>query len=274
MNEWDLLSQVFGYLSVVCWAIILLPQMYRNYKMKSVQDLSINFLLLFTVGDYMSTIGSFLSDVPLFIRITPTYCAVMDTLTLLQYMYYRRSQSIQLPKDQDDAPTDDENTSDRRSTQTLGVKSNSPPLLNNVIVVACLFLKLVAASSPNSDDSYDDSAKEQLWLQIIKTVLTYGAQVLYIGSRLPQLIKNERSIRNGKVIIGLAPLLFMTTVTAYITYVLGVASSWLSLRDDPSLKSVVLDSLPFVLGCVVCFFMDIIILWQIRRSKFASVALQ
>ncbi|KAI3632060.1 hypothetical protein MIR68_009896 [Amoeboaphelidium protococcarum] len=273
MNEWDILSQLFGYLSVVCWAIILLPQMYRNYKMKSVQDLSINFLLLFTVGDYMSTIGSFLSDVPLFIRITPTYCAVMDTLTLLQYMYYRRSQSIQLPKDQDEESSYDKNTSDRRSTSTLGVKSYSP-LLSNVIVVACLFVKLVAASSSNSDDSDDDSSKEQLWLQIIKTVLTYGAQVLYIGSRLPQLIKNERSIRNGKVIIGLAPLLFMTTVTAYITYVLGVASSWLSLRDDPNLKSVVLDSLPFVLGCVVCFFMDIIILWQIRRSKFASVALQ
>jgi len=53
---WDILSSIFGWASFVAWSLSFYPQIFINYKTKSVAGFSVEFAMLNPVGFYLYTI--------------------------------------------------------------------------------------------------------------------------------------------------------------------------------------------------------------------------
>ena len=54
-------SSVIGYISVGFWILALMPQLYKNYKNKEADSLSVYFVLAWCLGDLTNLVGCILT---------------------------------------------------------------------------------------------------------------------------------------------------------------------------------------------------------------------
>lgn len=85
----DVISLALGVISVLSWGVAEIPQLITNYKAKSVEGLSLMFIVTWILGDLLNLIGCKLEPATL---PTQYYMAVLYTLTTLslamQTIYY------------------------------------------------------------------------------------------------------------------------------------------------------------------------------------------
>lgn len=83
-------SDASGTASLVVWIFAQSPQIYKNFRAKSVEGLSLVFLLQWTLGDLTNLVGAFLThQLPIQIVIA-AYMMLVDMTLCIQYaMYYR-----------------------------------------------------------------------------------------------------------------------------------------------------------------------------------------
>ncbi|KAJ2599072.1 putative vacuolar membrane transporter for cationic amino acids [Coemansia sp. RSA 1721] len=86
-----LLSDLFGYLSFVCWLCVLLPQLWLNYKRKSSDGLSLGFILMWLAGDFTDWFGAYVGRLLLPAILIALYFVVTDIVLLAQMFCYRKS---------------------------------------------------------------------------------------------------------------------------------------------------------------------------------------
>lgn len=84
-------SSVSGTASLVVWIFAQTPQIYQNFRTKSVEGLSFVFLLQWTLGDLTNLVGAFLTNqLPIQIVIA-AYMLLVDVTLCTQYaLYYRK----------------------------------------------------------------------------------------------------------------------------------------------------------------------------------------
>lgn len=222
MDTYELLELVFGYFSIACWLIVFSPQLWTNYRRKSGESLSLPFLIIWLVGDVFSVAGLLLLELELYQIVLAVYYSVVDAALIGQVYHYRayrrRKQETRrifgqdlIDNDSDyDCDDDDESVQvdSKHSTEIVkqywdGRKNStynaSAPLLGGkstmpLFLVACMLQQYSALSSIQSIGDNDDdntSTEESMSSQkICGYVCAYFSAVLYIGSRIPQLVKN------------------------------------------------------------------------------------
>ncbi|KAF2140545.1 uncharacterized protein K452DRAFT_230434 [Aplosporella prunicola CBS 121167] len=84
------LSTLLGTLSVVSWLFAQLPQIYKNYTLKSTSGLSIFFLSEWLLGDVSNLVGSVLTKQALWQVIIATYYCFVDFMLVGQWLWYER----------------------------------------------------------------------------------------------------------------------------------------------------------------------------------------
>jgi len=83
-----LVSDVFGNLSQAFWLFAQLPQIWTNYRNKSVEGLSLPFLLNWLSGDVTNLIGCLLTNQLLFQRNLAIYFNFIDLILIAQFALY------------------------------------------------------------------------------------------------------------------------------------------------------------------------------------------
>ncbi|KAJ2783381.1 putative vacuolar membrane transporter for cationic amino acids [Coemansia javaensis] len=86
-----LLSDVFGYASFGCWLMVLLPQLWLNYRRKSSDGLSLGFILMWLAGDFADWYGAYVGQLLLPTILIGLYFVVTDVVLLAQMFCYRKS---------------------------------------------------------------------------------------------------------------------------------------------------------------------------------------
>uniref|UniRef100_A0A7S4CZ91 Uncharacterized protein n=1 Tax=Eutreptiella gymnastica TaxID=73025 RepID=A0A7S4CZ91_9EUGL len=94
VHSW--LSAGFGTASMVIWILVYFPQLHKSFKQKSVEGVSLAWLILWLLGDATNCIGAFLVGGVIFQIIIAAYYVVMDLVLLYQYtIYNEKSESIE-----------------------------------------------------------------------------------------------------------------------------------------------------------------------------------
>ena len=108
----DELGFYLGLVSIACWLFAQLPQMLRNYRLKSAESLSPYFLAEWLAGDAMNLSGCLFAGDQLPSQVyTACYFVCVDVGMIAQYAYYalsRRDALALVGKDLADATEDDE----------------------------------------------------------------------------------------------------------------------------------------------------------------------
>ncbi|KAJ2081353.1 hypothetical protein H4R24_002411 [Coemansia sp. RSA 988] len=87
LNSW--LSDAIGYVSLVCWVVVMFPQIYLNYQRKSGEGVSLAMMVAWVIGDILNIAGALMQSMVMSTILIGTYYLFVDTTLLAQTIYYR-----------------------------------------------------------------------------------------------------------------------------------------------------------------------------------------
>ncbi|OWB80489.1 hypothetical protein B5S32_g4771 [[Candida] boidinii] len=82
------ISKYSGYFSIIAWLFAQVPQVIKNYSDKSVDGLSLGFLICWFSGDFLNLTSCLLTDAMAFQILLSSYYCMIDILLATQYYYY------------------------------------------------------------------------------------------------------------------------------------------------------------------------------------------
>ncbi|KAL4278841.1 hypothetical protein GQ457_03G024310 [Hibiscus cannabinus] len=276
-----------GLVSVLSWGVAEIPQIITNYKEKSVQGLSLGFLITWIIGDLFNLVGCILEPATL---PTQFYIALLYTMTTLilaaQTVYYAHIYPRLCNKDSKEYRSDgSENINNFRAKQVTDAadRLSSPmaiplhdhresvPPSTSTKPLLCLMSALMFISlfnfqlSPvnviqvgrnllqaNTVSSGERGSAEGSTSGRVGSFLGWAMAAIYMGGRLPQIYLNSR---RGNV-EGLNPFMFVFALVGNSTYVASIlvrSMDWSRIQPN----------LPWLVDAGGCVLLDAFIVIQI-----------
>lgn len=261
------LSLCFGYISLTFFVFVYGPQIYYNYKRKSVEGLSISFPLLWLLGDFFSITGALLNKLAFTVILIGFLYGMIDVILLSQFLIY--------PEEGDKSSNDETSPllkpvidSDEPRESVLTIPdyqscSNSARASTSTLAIfgGILWLSNYHESSTFSGlvrvvSSLEEPVSEY---RQFANICGYLSILLFMFARVPQMIKNRRL----KSVEGLSASMFICAILGNFCYAISIvceSQEWEYLER----------SLPWLGGAFGLIFMDILILFQFlqyRRHK-------
>ncbi|CAK1366593.1 unnamed protein product [Cercospora beticola] len=354
----EAISGICGSISIACWVVVFSPQIIENFRRSSAEGLSVEFIIIWLLGDIFNILGAVLQNVLATMLILAIYYTLADVVLLAQYFYYtgfrlrdpkpvkggngtvedgvggptERSPLISngtanghtSPTRRHASAADVEvrarsSSAFRERLASLDFTHSSPAvpihaqpknakdadalkphqprtLLQSVLFNGTAILLVVLAGiagyylTPSTpEDKRGNPAKEQadsLQFSTWGQVFGYICAVLYLGSRVPQLLLNYRR----KSTEGLNALFFLFACIGNLTYVCSIFAfnpicsrhrhgHWQSSQCQPGEASsiygrYILVNLSWLIGSLGTLFLDFAVFvqfWIYRDSNAPEV---
>ncbi|KAK4167601.1 putative vacuolar amino acid transporter YPQ3 [Cladorrhinum sp. PSN259] len=85
----EAISGICGSISIACWVVVFSPQIIENFRRRSADALSIQFIVVWLLGDVFNILGAVLQGVLPTMVILAIYYTIADIVLLAQCFYYR-----------------------------------------------------------------------------------------------------------------------------------------------------------------------------------------
>lgn len=59
----EAISGIFGSVSIACWVVVFSPQIIENFRRSSAEGLSVEFVIIWLLGDVFNILGAILQNV-------------------------------------------------------------------------------------------------------------------------------------------------------------------------------------------------------------------
>ena len=94
--EWNSenISGIAGSISIACWVIVFVPQIYENFHRKSADGLSLMFVILWLAGDVFNLVGAMLQHLLSTMIILAAYYTLADIILLVQCFWYGTEEKV------------------------------------------------------------------------------------------------------------------------------------------------------------------------------------
>eukprot|EP01137_Pigoraptor_chileana_P000505 Opistho-2@36817 len=255
-----------GLSSIGFWLIAQGPQIYLNFKNGNVESLAFLFLLQWLLGDITNLVGAFLThQLPTQIYTAVYFCSI-DAVMVTQYIYYQyRNRNDRYSAINDDYASEGK----VRSLSIAGKRSLHAVLFVGVSAASFAGITLRSMEADTtahvgrrllSQSTFSNTSN------LIGYILGCISAVLYLCSRVPQIIKNFRR----KSTEGLALTMFFMALLGNTTYAISVF-----LCPCGSLTlSYLVDKFPWLVGSMgtLCFDFTIFVqFWLYRKNKGGNV---
>ncbi|XP_030041584.1 lysosomal amino acid transporter 1 homolog [Microcaecilia unicolor] len=255
-DERDVASVVLGLFSILCFMAASFPQCWRSCKTGNMdRALSIWFLMGWLAGDSCNFVGAFLSNQLPLQTYTAIYYVLADLIMVSLYFYYKlRNQ--------------------RRSEVNTPINiAFGLTVLSSVSVVASLWgpglqnEKTAAKFRSRALLATVPDEKPFTNKEIIGFTIGSVSSLLYLTSRLPQIITNFKR----KSTEGLAYSLFALVILGNLTYGLSILLK--NPEKGQSESNYVIHHLPWLIGSLGVLSLDVIISIQFflyRKNRYKA----
>ncbi|KAH6624559.1 PQ loop repeat-domain-containing protein [Chaetomium sp. MPI-SDFR-AT-0129] len=85
----EAISGICGSISIACWVVVFSPQIIENFRRRSAEGLSIQFVVVWLLGDVFNILGAVLQGVLPTMLILAIYYTIADIVLMAQCFYYR-----------------------------------------------------------------------------------------------------------------------------------------------------------------------------------------
>ncbi|KAF8503225.1 PQ loop repeat-domain-containing protein [Hysterangium stoloniferum] len=262
-NDPTVASSVLGWLSIGCWLIVYTPQFIENYTRKSGEGLSVFFVVIWLIGDITNLLGALIASLIPTVIILAVYYTLCDIGLLFQIFYYRKIHHV--------SPAEDMATVLPTETETaplLPKDTPESPLYTRVlrqllpyVLGTCFVLTIGGISYCVNTHEWGhprDPAPREDVFEWKSQLFGWISAVLYLGSRVPQILKNFTT-----KCVGLSPVLFFFAITGNVTYVASI----LVISTDGTYLAV---NAPWLAGSGLTVFLDIFVLSQFIYYRWPS----
>ncbi|KAI8660266.1 hypothetical protein NCS57_01003200 [Fusarium keratoplasticum] len=259
----EVISGIFGSISLTAWITVLVPQLHANYKSGSAEGLSMAFLFIWLLGDIANFIGALLT------RLAPTaiglagYFCIADLILICQCFYYKTANCRPQSVSSTGVDVISSEETPLLSTTQLAQRPKMNPWVSNTLsllavgVLGCISwlaafeMGFLDSTETDTQDPEQGSGK---MLETVGITLGYGSAVCYLCARIPQIIKNYRE----KSCEGLAILFFLLSLTGNVTY-------FISLLAYSQETNYLLNAVPWFLGSLGTVGEDMVVFAQFRK---------
>ncbi|KAI2642835.1 PQ loop repeat-domain-containing protein [Xylaria nigripes] len=248
----EAISGICGSISIAAWVVVFSPQITENFRRRSADGLSILFIIAWLLGDIFNILGAVLQGVLPTMIMLAIYYTIADIVLLAQCFYYKgftlRDTAAPLSNHVDNsaAPEPTEASAlladhhEQRERRGSGWSHLSPaipvipepttpprtPTKTQSFLWSFVALSMVCAagvlgwylSRGYSAGKPTAPTNEPPTLDLWGQVFGWLCAVLYLGSRLPQLLLNFRR----KSTEGISILFFLFACLGNLTYVLSI----------------------------------------------------
>lgn len=309
------LSELTGSISIACWVIVFVPQIYENFYRKSSEGLSLLFIVLWLAGDVFNVVGAMMQHLLLTMIILAAYYTLADIILLIQCLFYGSEEKIDpihlspanpisenvledvfhehqpllntsnsspvplhgsIMERIDEFTNSNNNNNDSASMGNLA-SINPTPLtgipeddINSILkqetsqftikdlfivttVILGGFLSWYISYCHKSGESI---SKPELTMNWLAQLFGYVSAILYLGSRIPQILLNYQR----KSCEGISFLFFLFAFLGNTTFIFSV----LVIAKDT--KYLIINA-PWLIGSLGTLFMDGVIFLQFFYYK-------
>ncbi|KAI8095122.1 PQ loop repeat-domain-containing protein [Gilbertella persicaria] len=178
-------SSVAGYLSILCWLIVFTPQLWENYRRKSGEGLSMTFLVVWLAGDVFNLLGVIMQDLLVTMFVLALYYTIADMGLIWQVIYYRRRLEEEEVMAQETSPllASTSHVLDQK-------KARHTSLLNIMSAISIVLVTIISCYAYYRTHDNQDKLEGFQWLP---QLMGWSSAILYVGSRVPQILKNYRN---------------------------------------------------------------------------------
>jgi len=239
-------------MSIACWVIVYSPQLYENYSLQSGEGLSIPFVLTWLIGDLANLFGAAMAGLLPTVIILAVYYTLCDMTLLAQIYYYRwRTHQTHSHSGYNALPTEaspllSERAVEKPKWKKILLGRPMQYFLAVVFVVGTGFAASAIFRSRTAEDPQDPTDSDEIF-EWKSQLLGWTSAVMYIGSRIPQIVKNAKT-----KCAGLSLALFVFCLGGNVTYVSSI------LVADPS-KEHVIANLSWLCGSGLTIFLDLFV---------------
>ncbi|KAE9400463.1 PQ-loop-domain-containing protein [Gymnopus androsaceus JB14] len=204
------LSSILGWISIACWIVVYSPQIYENYSLQSGEGLSLAFIIIWLLGDLTNMTGAILAGLLPTMIILAAYYSVCSSILLFQFFYYRLRTRSRV-SNHEETPLLAGQTPKVTPTKVLVLRYTGALLF--VIATGILAWWI----SNNVEMEEKPPKRRSSSVTLISQILGWTSAICYLGSRVPQIIKNFTTRCEG-----LAPAMFFFTILGNATYSLSI----------------------------------------------------
>ncbi|KAI0770483.1 PQ-loop-domain-containing protein [Fomes fomentarius] len=254
------LSNFLGWISIACWLVVYSPQIVENYQLQSGEGLSVSFVLIWLIGDLCNLTGAAIAGLLPTIIILGAYYSACDTTLLVQIFYYRwkrARRSVPLLVTEDSrlsALYDEASPLLPGDTRTEEPPPRQPAWKETLkFATALVFVFGVGVAAWAIDRHVYKNRPRSKPVEVIEwrsQVLGWLSAALFLGSRIPQIVKNLETRCEG-----LSPFLFVYSITGNTTYTLSILAVSLDIRH-------IVANAPWIAGSALTVFLDGFVLYQ------------
>ncbi|KAH7099587.1 PQ-loop-domain-containing protein [Auriculariales sp. MPI-PUGE-AT-0066] len=260
-------STVLGWVSIACWVIVYSPQIIENYQLKSGEGLSVAFVVIWLLGDLCNLFGALMAGLLATVIILAAYYTVCDIILLVQIYYYRATHPVHIVRGTipNVVLSNDAGETAPLLSPSMPVPGLTKPdevstsrrVLMYTLAIAFVTGTGIAAYhfAPYEDD---DGKKDEVVFELRSQILGWTSALLYLGSRVPQIIKNSQTKCEG-----LSLALFVFAIGGNATYVASILADSMEPRH-------LLANLSWLVGSGATILLDLVVLGQFfyyRRAE-------
>jgi len=211
----------------------------ENYQLSSGEGLSVPFVIVWLFGDLCNLTGAVLAGLLPTVIIVASYYTLCDIILLSQIYFYRWQRQYRLVDSDEHSPLLD------RPKQKVSTKVM---LARYMVALLFVFGTGVIAWWISSSLDYDDVPETPAgWTA---QLIGWTSAILYLGSRIPQIIKNFKTRCEG-----LSLALFLFAIFGNLTYVLAICTK--SMHGPYLIKNA-----SWLAGSGLTIGLDVIVLGQ------------
>ncbi|RPB03510.1 PQ-loop-domain-containing protein, partial [Choiromyces venosus 120613-1] len=275
------ISGITGSISIACWIVVFSPQIIANFRRGSAEGLSLAFLIVWLAGDVFNVLGAVLQGVLPTMAILAVYYTLADIVLLFQCLYYNRINSRSptleteslLPISNESANVVD-GSHLSPATPLLDpskepIRTEPQGLMKSIffnaftIFIVCLagvFGWWISNRYSDNSDPPTEGDGDDLSFSVLGQTFGYFCAVLYLASRVPQIILNYRR----QSCEGISLLFFLFACIGNMTYVVSILAYVPHSKDQPreEYRRYIAVNASWLLGSVGTLFLDLIIFAQ------------
>ncbi|CCD22856.1 cationic amino acid transporter NDAI_0A07020 [Naumovozyma dairenensis CBS 421] len=231
--EWNRqnISGITGFMSISCWVVVFLPQIYENFIRKSSEGLSLLFIVLWLIGDIFNWLGAIKQRLLSTMIILAAYYTIADIILWFQCIWYQERDSLFKTLAVKNSNGNTEEGSNYENEPLLNslhsieraltipdlehgsqdftydnnkkLRNNGNLTIHNFLIVNSVifsgflswYIQYCSTLPPRRDTASSVSPKAsttvpRLEMDLMAQIFGYLSAVLYLGSRVPQILLN------------------------------------------------------------------------------------
>ncbi|KAI0031055.1 PQ-loop-domain-containing protein [Vararia minispora EC-137] len=272
----ETISSVLGWISIATWVVVYSPQIWENYKLKSGEGLSVPFVMIWLLGDIMNLAGAMIAGLLPTVILLAAWYTLCDTILLVQIYYYRwlhsRKRSLFVSEDgariAEETRPEDTTPLLTGDNETHVAEKESVSFKKEILVystaigfvVATGIVAWAVSEHTRGEKGGGRPGRSEEVIEWRSQIMGWISAVLYLGSRVPQILKNFETKCEG-----LSPGLFIFSIMGNATYAGSILVAGMTGKH-------LLINLSWLAGSALTIFLDVFVLGQFVRYRRQAVA--